>query len=339
MSKRIDTIKNLFIVQTPDGLSDDNPKPLPRISAGSVASVKETFTAIERENEELRNRLASGSAIREIDPSAVDPSPVTDRFRDDGDGSFEGFKQSIADRGQEVPILVRPHPRDTGRYQCAYGHRRVRAAQELGVPVKAIVRDLSDEDLVVAQGLENAAREDLSFIERASFAMRIEDAGHSRSVIQHALSIDKAEASKLIGVARAIPRDVLDAIGRAPKIGRPRWLMLAEQLKEDDALARAKAAIVEPGFAARQTDARFAAVLIAVGRAPQAHRAPGIKEAEQIVGANGQKIGHAQHAEREVNLRIDETVSPGFAAFLVEQLPALFEAFSRANRLEDHTAA
>ena len=339
MSKRIDTIKNLFIVQTPDRLADDNPRPPPRISAGSVASVKETFTAIERENEELRNRLASGSAVMEIDPNAVDPSPVTDRFRDDDDGSFEAFKQSIADRGQEVPILVRPHPRDPGRYQCAYGHRRVRAAQELSVPVNAIVRELSDEDLVVAQGLENAAREDLSFIERASFAMRIEDAGHSRSVIQNALSIDKAEASKLLGVARAIPHDVLDAIGRAPKIGRPRWLALAEQLKDDDALARARAAVLEPGFAARQTDARFAAVLMAAGRALQAPRATGMKEAKQVVGANGQKIARAQHAEREVNLRIDETVSPGFAAFLVEQLPALFEAFSRSNGLEGHTAA
>jgi ParB family chromosome partitioning protein len=198
---------------------------------------------------------------------------------------------------------------------------------------------LSDEELVVAQGLENAAREDLSFIERASFAMRIEEAGHSRSVIQHALSIDKAEASKLLGVAKAIPRDLLDAIGRAPKVGRPRWLTLVEQLKDDAALARAKVAIAQPGFSERQTDARFAAVLAAAGRAATSGRAPATKEAKQVVGASGQRIGRAVHAEREVNLMIDETVSPRFAAFLVEQLPALFEAFSRTNGREENTAA
>jgi ParB family chromosome partitioning protein len=338
MSKRIDTIKSLFVVQTPERLSDDNPPPPPRISAGSVASVKETFTAIERENEELRKRLASGAAVMEIDPNAVDPSPVTDRFRDDADGSFEAFKQSILERGQEVPILVRPQSRDPGRYQCAYGHRRVRATRELGVSVKALVRDLSDEELVVAQGLENAAREDLSFIERATFAMRIEDAGHDRSVIQHALSIDKAEASKLLAVGRGISKELLHAIGRAPKIGRPRWLTLVEHLKHNAALDRARTAIAEPGFAERQTDERFVVVMAAASRA-QGRRSPMKKDAKQVVSANGQRIGCARHAEREVKLMIDETVSPLFGAFLIEQLPSLFEEFSRTNGREENTAA
>ena len=35
--------------------------------------------------------------------------------------------------------------------------------------------------------------------------MHIEDAGHSRSVVQDALSIDRAEASKLLAVARSVP--------------------------------------------------------------------------------------------------------------------------------------
>ncbi len=74
---------------------------------------------------------------------------------------------------------------------------------------------MSDQDLVVAQGVENSARQDLSFIERAIFAMRLEDAGHSRTVIQEALSIDRAEASKLLAVGRIIPSDVVTTIGRA----------------------------------------------------------------------------------------------------------------------------
>jgi ParB family chromosome partitioning protein len=305
------------------------------VSAGSVASVKETFTAIERENEELRKRLAAGAAVMELDPNFVDPSPVADRLRDDGDGAFEAFKQSIADRGQEVPILVRPHPKKEARYQCAYGHRRLRATRDLGLVVKAIVRDLTDEELVVAQGLENAAREDLSFIERAAFAMRIEDAGHSRSVIQHALSIDKAEASKLLGVARAVPAELLTGIGRAPKIGRPRWLALVEQLQDAAALKRAMAALAEPGFEQRETDARFAAVLAAcLPKIPPTTR----KEARQVMSADGRKIGRAHRAEREVKLMIDEGVSPHFAAFVVDQLPALFDEFSRSQEREEDTA-
>ena len=83
-----------------------------------------------------------------------------------------------------------------GRYQTAFGHRRVRVAGLLGRTVKAIVRALSDDELVVAQGLENSAREDLSFIERAVFALRLETSGRSRSIIQQALAKDGSFTGK-----------------------------------------------------------------------------------------------------------------------------------------------
>lgn len=139
MSKRTDTIKSLFTAPQSSALSADNmPAALPRVSSGSVRSLKNSFSEVEKENEELRERIASGAVILEIDPSLVDPSPLADRFRDQDDSSFEALKQSIAQRGQEVPILVREHPEAKGRYQSAYGHRRVRATRELGISVKAI---------------------------------------------------------------------------------------------------------------------------------------------------------------------------------------------------------
>src|SRR5437588_5614889 len=148
MSKRTDTIKSLFTAPQSNTLSADNvPGALPRVSSGSVRSLKDSFSEVEKENEELRERIASGAVILEIDPSLIDPSPLSDRFRDNDDSSFAALKQSIAQRGQEVPILVREHPETKGRYQSAYGHRRVRATRELGISVKAILRSLSDEAL------------------------------------------------------------------------------------------------------------------------------------------------------------------------------------------------
>ena len=90
------------------------------------------------------------------------------------------FIDAIRITGQQVPILVRPHPEIEGRYQIAYGHRRARAARELGRPVRAVVRQMSDAELVVAQGQENSARRDLSFIERALYAAKLERAGFDR---------------------------------------------------------------------------------------------------------------------------------------------------------------
>ncbi|MET4118393.1 ParB family chromosome partitioning protein [Bradyrhizobium sp. JR1.5] len=337
MSKRTDTIKSLFTAPQSSALSADNmPAALPRVSSGSVRSLKDSFSEVEKENEELRERIASGAVILEIDPSLVDPSPLADRFREQDDSSFEALKQSIAQRGQEVPILVREHPEAKGRYQSAYGHRRVRATRELGIFVKAILRPLTDEALVVAQGLENAPREDLSFIERASFAMHIEDAGHSRSVVQDALSVDRAEASKLLAVVRSVPPEVIQAIGKAPKVGRGRWQSFAELIKDSAALKRVRAAIAESKFAERETDARF---LAAFSAATRSSRGEPRKEPDEkpVFSVSGDKIAHVRHAERELKLTIDKNVSTTFAAFLVDQLPALFDAFSKTSSGQEST--
>lgn len=332
MSKRTDTIKSLFATPQASPLSADNSAPaaLTRVTSGAVRSLKDSFSEVEKENEELRDKLASGAAIIEIDPTLVDRSPVSDRFHDDDPTSFEALKQSIAQSGQEIPILVREHPTAPGRYQSAYGHRRVRATRELGLPVKAIVKPLSDEALVIAQGLENAPREDLSFIERAIFAMRIEDAGHKRSVVQDALAIDRAEASKLIAVAKAIPQDVIDAIGKAPKIGRGRWQAFADLLGEAATIKRVRTAIDEPTFAERNSDERFLAAFSAANR-PSEKKAPRAARTTPVLTAEGQRIAQVQRDDRELKLTIDKKVPASFGDFLVQQLPDLFDAFSKSN--------
>jgi ParB family chromosome partitioning protein len=340
MSKRTDTIKSLFTAPQAIPLSADNnaPAALARVSSGAVRSLKDSFSEVEKENQELRDKLASGATIIEIDPTLVDPSPVSDRFRDDDSTSYEILKQSITQSGQEVPILVREHPTMPGRYQSAYGHRRVRVARELGLPVRAILKSLSDEALVVAQGLENAPREDLSFIERAIFAMRIEDAGHKRSVVQDALAIDRAEASKLIAVAKAFPHDVVDAIGKAPKIGRGRWQNFADLLADATAIKRIRAAITDPAFAALDSDGRFLAAFSAASRPTGKHTSKAARAAP-VVASDGQRIAQVQHADRELKLSIDKNVPASFGAFLVEQLPHLFDVFSKSDERQETNEA
>jgi ParB family chromosome partitioning protein len=339
MSKRTDTIKSLFAAQAARSLSADNVAAPPRVTAGAVRSVRDTFSEVEKENEALRKQMETGARVVEIDATLIDPSPLSDRLREDSDTSFELLKQSIAQRGQEVPVLLRPHPSTPARYQSAYGHRRIRAAKELGVLVKAIVRDLSDEDLVVAQGLENAPREDLSFIERAIFAMHIEDAGHSRSVIQDALSVDRAEASKLLAVARAIPPEIAHAIGKAPKVGRGRWQALAEFLKDGGTVRRAHAAIAGPGFRDSPSDARFLAVFAAAERKEESRNAGAREQGQAIVSASGREIGCARRGHRELKLTINKEAPSAFVDFLIEQIPALFDAFSQAESSAEQTEA
>jgi ParB family transcriptional regulator, chromosome partitioning protein len=325
MSKRTDAIKSLFS-QPPQPLSADNIAPVaPRMPAGTVRSLKDSFSGIERENEELRAKFAAGELIVELAADLIDPSPVSDRFVGDGDQSFETLKQSIRDNGQEIPVVVRDHPSAAGRYQTAFGHRRIRAARELGRPVRAIVRRLSDDELVIAQGVENSAREDLTFIERAMFAAGIEDSGRSRAVIQKALSIDRAETSKLIAVARAMPADVVRSIGRAPRVGRGRWQELAAALADASAVKRARAATTSEAFSALDSDGRFVRALAAAKHRETLNRTP--RSTTNLVRNSGEPLAQLARSEREVRLTIDRAAHGAFAEYLAGRLPDLFDEF------------
>ncbi len=334
MSKRTDTLRSLFTRAPTPVLSADNMRAEPRrVAAGPVRSMQETFSDVERENESLRARLENAEQVVDVDPALIDPSPFADRFAQEDDPSFEALKQSIAERGQEIPVLLREHVAAPGRYQTAFGHRRIRAARLLGRSVKAIVRALSDDELVVAQGVENAAREDLSFIERAVFALRLEASGRSRTIIQQALAIDRAEASKLISVARAVPEELVRAIGKAPKIGRGRWQELAEALQDKTAIKRARAATDGPAFARAEADERFLRVLKAAKRTDEnGTPAPSVIA---INDARGQAVAEIRATTRDVKVRLAKPDGAAFARFLAGRLPELIEAFHASGDVEN----
>lgn len=181
--------------------------------------------------EEIERQLAKGLAVVELDADEIDPSFVQDRM----DGDIDGLISSIEEQGQQVPILVRPHPDQNGRYQVAFGHRRLRAVKQLGFRAKAVVRELTDEQLVIAQGQENNERQDLTFIEKARFAARLREQ-FPRDIIIASLSVDKGDLSKMLAIVDALPAELIDAIGPAPGVGRPRWLELAELMEKAPAL-------------------------------------------------------------------------------------------------------
>lgn len=177
------------------------------------------------------------TAIREIDPDLIDdwgPKDRLDGFTavnsdEDSDG-FEALKASIAEDGQHVPILVRKADQD-GRYQAIYGRRRLQACRELGIKVKANVQEIDDTQALLAKGLENAARRNLSFYEKARFAVAIKEAGHSSATIRKVLSLTAPGLSHLTKVTQNVPWKVGNRIGPAPKSGRPKWTALAEMFQ------------------------------------------------------------------------------------------------------------
>lgn len=184
----------------------------------------------------LQGSLAS---IREIDPGLIDdwgPKDRLDEFTavnaEDDDEGFEALKNSIRDGGQQVPILVRRSKVAEGRFEAIYGRRRLRACRDLGIKVRANVQDVDDATALLAKGLENAARRNLSFYEKARFAEAIQAAGHDSTTVRQVLNLSASGHSHLTKVTQNVPSQVGDLIGAAPKSGRPRWTDLAELFLE-----------------------------------------------------------------------------------------------------------
>jgi ParB family chromosome partitioning protein len=323
VNKRRDALKAMMAPITTQPSPEDRQIRTPAKS-GSLKAMGLSLQSLSDEADEaraLREQLGRGDHVVELDPTLIDPSFIRDRLDDAKAADFEAFKASIAEHGQQVPILVRPSSRTEGRYQVAYGHRRLEALQRLGKPVKAIVKNLTDEELVVAQGRENLERRDLSFIERALFAARLEDHGFARSALTAALAVHKGNLSTMITVARSVPEELILAIGPAPKVGRPRWEQLAELLtKSGD---KWRQAIAHSGFDALESDTRFARVLKAVSpRQAPANR--------QVIKAdNGVPVAQVTQNRDRLQLTIDEKSAPAFGAYLLEQLPEIYAAFRR----------
>lgn len=317
--------KNLLSSLHGDGQSDHKPSPPPHsrplLDAGKskpMAAVSKSLGDLNdrsRRANEIEKKLAEGQAVIDLHAHEIDPSFVQDRMP----GDIDGLVASIRVQGQQVPILVRPHPEQSGRYQVAFGHRRLRAVQELGLQVKAIVRELTDEELVVAQGQENNEREDLTFIEKARFAARLKER-FSREVIISALSVDKGDLSKMLAIIDALPSDLIDAIGSAPGVGRPRWLELAG-LAEKAAASHAAAKFASSAAIQSLTsEDRFKAVVNHLKPRRVERGAPGV-----LATTAGKRLAQIKDGRAKLDISIDKKAAPEFAAFVLEQLPRLFE--------------
>ncbi len=316
--------------------ADRAPRPGPSGSRGAIGAVTRSIESLKSaasEAEEMRARLEAGQTVLEIDPAAIDPSPVADRIPDAA-ADLSEFVEAIRASGQQVPILVRPHPGRPGRYQTAYGHRRVRAARELGRTVRAVVRSMSDAELVVAQGQENSARRDLSFIERALYAARLEEAGFERDTVMTALNVDKTGLSRLISVAVKVPRDVIEGIGPAPKVGRDRWLDLVGKLEERGALDEVRGAMGAEAFAGASTDERFELVLRAAQARRTKPRAAASRAPRRLDDGAGQPIGTVERAGKGARLTL---ASAAFADFLAARMPRLHAEWRAAAEPETRT--
>lgn len=349
---RKNALDSLFSGGGMAGMVADASAPRPRLSSGAIGAAEINLIKDERDKlrEELKNlntQMASSVNVVDLDPELVQPSFVADRMEVAFDPAFEALKESISETGQQVPILVRPNPEGDGSYQIAYGHRRWRACKALGITVRGVIKELSDEELLVAQGQENHERKDLSFIETCLFVYRLAQ-DYPQTLIVKAIGKDKSLVSKLRKLAATMPEEFLRTVGPAPKIGRPRWEEMASFFEEGKLSAAHQKAVNSlfdlESFQELQSDDRFAEVLQVLQETP----ADGVRPRENndiAVAAHTRKgkssewLGDrhvlVKHNAKGATFAVDTKAKPGLDEFLLRELPALIEKYEAGKQEEE----
>jgi ParB family chromosome partitioning protein len=128
------------------------------------------------------NSCKNHSVTDEIPIDCIIPDSNQPRKHFDEEGLKE-LAESIRQHGLLQPILVRPF--GNGKFQIVHGERRFRACKLLGFKtIRVEVKELTDNQVLEIQLVENLQREDLNPIEEAeTFRRMVEELGYTHEDI------------------------------------------------------------------------------------------------------------------------------------------------------------
>ena len=143
----------------------------------------------------LRALMGTGEQVREqvqqIQLDQIRPNPFQPRRTFD-EASLEELSDSIRRQGVLQPVVVRPMG---DSYELIVGERRWRASAKAGLKeIPAIVRHVSDEEMMAQALVENIQREDLNPIEEA----------HAYRQLMQLAGLTQEELAAMVG--RSVPQ-------------------------------------------------------------------------------------------------------------------------------------
>ena len=153
-----------------------------------TTSLDELFSSQE-ERDDAKLERVKDIPLTELHPFKDHP------FKIQNDDEMKRLIESIQKFGTLTPALARPLPE--GGYELISGHRRLAACQVLGIEtMSVIVRDMSDDEAVIAMVDANLQREHILPSEKAfAYKMKLDAIKHqgkaSVQVAEKLLSVEK----------------------------------------------------------------------------------------------------------------------------------------------------
>lgn len=134
--------------------------------------------------------------VEDVEVSEIVPNRFQPRVDFDASASAE-LRTSIEQNGLIQPLVVRRAP---GGFELVAGERRLRAVRDLGwEKVPAVIRELSDEAMLVLALVENLQRENLNPIEEAvAFQQLIDGFGFTQRDVARQVGRDRSTISNTL---------------------------------------------------------------------------------------------------------------------------------------------
>ncbi len=193
--------------------------------------------------------LSDGAILIEVDPSELRSNPKQPRhvFREE---ALQELAESIRRDGVQEPVLVR---KVGDHYELISGERRVRAsimADKKLIP--AVVREVSDQDMLKLGIIENIQREDLNAMETAqAYQDLMDEFGWTQEQVSQEVGKKRATVAnslRLLNLPETVQAMVADG---SLSMGHARALLSIESVSGQINAARK---IVTEGLSVRQAE-------------------------------------------------------------------------------------
>lgn len=156
-----------------------------------------------------RLAISQNEQIQKIDLSKIKANPYQPRKTFDDD-RLSDLATSIQTHGVLQPIVLR---QTVQGYYIVVGERRLRASQLAGLTeIPAIIKELSDSDMMELAIIENLQREDLNAIEEAeSYQRLMNDLGLTQQKVAERLGKSRPYIANMLRLLN-LPKDISNQV-------------------------------------------------------------------------------------------------------------------------------
>lgn len=221
--------------------------------AGTLADadvgVAKRARSITRPSTELSPNKAATTTqqLAALDPNVCIPWNYSDR-QDNEFGDLKALANSMAQHGQQEPVLVRPTERNGHQYEVIFGNRRWRAAKLANLKLQAIVKPMDDQTAALSQKEENENRQDLSDYSRALNYQKLlaESIFISEAQMSDFFKINRQTMNDIMAYVR-VPLKLRNAIPNYHSLSRVTVVKLAKLAKQSSNISKLMALAAKIG--------------------------------------------------------------------------------------------